>query len=63
MSDLQALKQKLQSEQTTSTLWSIQQKIQRFEHHLHSVELHYGQAFAHLLLLEEKLIIHTHPLD
>ncbi len=54
MSDLETLKQQLQLEETTSDLWSIKQKIQRFENNLKSVELNYSQAYAQLLLLEEK---------
>ncbi len=59
MSDLETLKQQLQLEETTSELWSIRQKIQRFENILKSVELNYSQAYAQLLLLEEKQIIHS----
>lgn len=63
MSDLASLKIQLQLEETTSDLWNIRQKIQRFETSLKSVELNFSQAYEKLLLLEKNQNIDINALD
>ncbi len=63
MGHLEALKLQLQLEETTTELWSIQQRIHRFENLLNSNELHYSHAHAQLLRLEEQQVIYNNSFD